>query len=326
MKTINSYVVAIPAYNEEATILQTLNSVYTASLNTTAKLDRIIVCVNGCTDKTEKLVRAWDKAPLDVIESKPGLVNAMNRLIRHARKHYANSAFIKVDGDANIDADAFKYIFAQLDKHPNLMVSGGHPYPVINQSLPAWRRFVSKVTSVRGRVPLAEVAVNDVTKYHQYTDSDPLPGIGERENRLKIYFHGRLWCMRTSSIVPLLPKDVIGEDVFLPGWVFQNFGTASVRIDYRAKTYFHPNDSLTRHWKVYRRIFEDRHRVYTNFGFDDYAANCPLKLDWKYILTRGPKREIIYFVCYTLLSNIERYTFQKVAYRDSYWQYKEKEV
>lgn len=326
MKAIASYIVTIPAYNEESTILQALDSVYEASLTTRARLSTIVVCINGCTDTTEQLVRSWNKAPLVVISSEPGLVPAMNSLISYAHRYHGNDAFIKIDGDGLIDPKAFQYVLDQLDTHPELMFTGGHPYPITNKSLPIWRRFVGKVTSVRGRVHQAEVAVREVSKYHTHAATDPLPLIGKREEKLKIYFHGRLWCMRKSGELPLLPDNAIGEDVYLPGWALKTYGTASIRVDYRAKVYFRPNDSLVRHWKVYRRVHEDRHRIYTTFDFGEYAVNCPLKLDWNYIFTQAPKKELVYFLLYGLLVKIEQVTFKMTVYRDSYWHYQEKEA
>lgn len=321
----SSFIVIMPVYNEESTILHALDSVWRAAQNTSSQLERIIVCLNGCTDNTETLVRGWKKGPLTIIHSERGMIPAMNTLITYARKRYPSAALIKTDGDTVVDRRAFHYLFSQLEKHPKLMLTGGHPVPLMG-NLSVKRRLIAKITSVRSRYPLAEVARHDVRQYHPYAATDPLPGIGHREERLKIYFHGRLWCIRRASILPLLPEDAIGEDVFLPGWIFKTFGTDAIRVDYRATVTFRANYSLRRHWKVYRRVHEDRSRVYALPGFEAYARHCPLKLDWKYIMDHVPLRDQVYFALYDGLARVEKLSFKLSRYRDSFWQYEGKEV
>jgi glycosyltransferase involved in cell wall biosynthesis len=326
MKRVSSYIVAIPAYNEESSILATLESVLEASKHTSCTLRKIVICVNGCTDNTEQVVRNWKKGPVTVIKSKHGLINAMNRLNSYSRNYYPEDAFINVDADCLLDPHAIKYLIDQLNKHPDLALSGAHPYPVMCNNLSLYRRFVCKVLSVRGRVPMSEVAVREVKKYHPYAETDPLPGIGKREELLKIYFHGRMWCLRRSNMLPIFPSEIVAEDVFMPAWLFNNYGYGSIRLDYRALVYFKPNYSFRRHWKVYRRVHEDRARVYTMTGYEEYAKNCPLRLDWNYIFNQAPKRELVYFVLYTLIAKLEKTSFSMTRYRDEFWQYQEKEL
>ena len=164
MGALSSFVVVVPAYNEESTIIDALDSIVAASKETSVKLEQIIVCVNGCTDATESLVQAWKGGPLTVIRSKRGMVPAMNRLISYARKFYGKAALIKTDGDTTVSPKAFYYLFEQLRLHPELMVAGGHPMP-ITTGLSPLRRITARVTSIRSHYPLAEVAVKDAAIY-----------------------------------------------------------------------------------------------------------------------------------------------------------------
>ncbi len=322
-----NYIVIIPAYNEESTILDCLDHVVHASRATNGySLEKIIVCINGCTDETKKLVKSWTGAPLDVIESPAGYVNAMNRLFRYAKKYHPDSIMIKTDADGKVDSSAFSQLFTQLELHSDLIVIGGHPTPLPSGSKNPYRRLMSNLLSVRSRTPEAEITVADTTKFHPYASTDPIHILKGREKKLKVYFHGRLWCARTAQSIPLLPQGVIGDDVYLPGWLLNHYGPRSMRVDYRAHVRFHPNDSLVRHWKVYRRIHEDRKLVYTIKGFEEYAEACPLKLDWKYILKTCPIHEIIYFMLYAVLVYIEKLTYRLSPYRAVYWQYRKKEV
>jgi len=325
--TKKSYVVIIPAYNEEATIISCLDHIYAASLKAESYiLVKIVVCINGCSDKTEQLVSTWNKAPLDVIHSKSGYLPAMNQLFKVAAKKYSDSMLVKTDGDGEVDPESFNVLFNQLEKHKKLIVVGGHPVPKASNSSNLYRKLIARIVSVRSRTPEAEITYADTTSYHKYASSDPIPELNGREEKLKVYFHGRLWCARSSTILPLLPLDVIGDDVYLPGWLFHHYGKESIRLDYRAKVSFMPNDSLSRHWKVYRRVFEDRSIVYSIPEFDEYVKSCPLKLDWGYILLRCSAKETMYFAAYSLIVAGEKLSYKWVKYQPNYWQYEKKEV
>ena len=321
------YIVIIPAYNEESTILACLDHVLEASKNTPKyHLEKIIVCINGCTDKTKELVQSWKHGPIEVITSAPGYIKAMNRLMKHAKKYYPNRIMVKTDGDGMVNRDAFSVLFSQLEKHPKIIIAGGHPVPVESTDQSLYRRYMSKVLSVRSRTPEAEITIMDTSKLHPYAWKDPIPELKGREEKLKIYFHGRLWCARSTTSIPVLPSSVIGDDVYLPGWLLSTYGPESMRLDYRAKVRFHPNDSLVRHWKVYRRIYEDRNIVYDFKGFDEYAAACPLKLDWQYIAKECSFKEKVYFMIYSLIVTVEKLSYRFSSYDASYWKYNKKEV
>ncbi len=321
------YIVIIPAYNEESTIIDCL--VHVMAADKAAKgyiLDEIVVCVNGCTDATEKLVRNWQGGPIKVIKSRPGYINAMNRLFRYAKQWHPTSVMIKTDADGKVETNAFSVLFTQLERHPDIIVAGGHPTPITSGHRSPYRRFMSRLLSVRSRTPEAEVTVTDTSTFHQYAAADPIPELRGREDKLKVYFHGRLWCARSSQAIPFLPQGVIGDDVYLPGWLLQHHGPRSMRLDYRAKVRFHPNDSLARHWKVYRRIYEDRKLVYSTPEFKEYVEACPLRLDWKYILRTCPMSEVGYFILYATLVRIEKLSYKYSTYDSLYWQYGTKET
>lgn len=324
---ITTYTVIIPAYNEGSSITRCLDSIYNASLKSSKKLVRIIICLNGCTDNTADVISKWKKAPITVIESERGFHHAMNALITYSQKHFPSSALVKTDADSVLTRNALVFLFRQLDMHPTLVLAGGHPVgKVNNRHAGPWQRFVAATISIRSHYPRSEVTVKDSSDYHTYSDVDPLPGIGSEENRLKIYFHGRLWAVRMSTLIPTLNDVAIGEDVFLAGWIFNTYGKRSIRVDYRAKVYFTPNYTLRRHWKVYRRIHEDRKLIYGLPGFKDYAEHCRLRLNWSYIFRYVPLRDILLFVAYSIVVRLERVSFAMTRYKTTYWQYSKKEI
>lgn len=323
-----SFVVAVPAYNEAGAIKACLDSICVAAENAKEhgyKFEKAIVCINGCTDETEAVVRGYTQLPLELIVSEAGYIKAMNALLQYVRRKYPQSFIVKTDADAMIAPDSLLVLFSQFARHPKMLVVGGHPYPLIVHKTNAVRRFLASVLSVRSRTPEAEVTTTDTRRFHPYAVSDPIPELNGREELLKIYFHGRLWCARSARCLPNLPTDVIGDDVYFPGWLLHHHGFNSMRLDYRAKVFFYPNDSLIRHWRVYRRIHEDRRLVYGIKGFEGYARACPLKLDWRYILTHTRPREVLQFALYASIVFIERLTYRFIEYKPAYWQYEQKE-
>ncbi len=324
--SLDKYIIAIPAYNEEGSIEACLNSIYQANKRVNKNLLEIVVCVNGCTDKTEYIVRNWNKLPVKILRSKPNYVSAMNKLFSYAQKNYPQAVFIKVDADSTLHLDAVYYLFQQLIKHNKLIVVGGHPVPKFPSGYNNYNKLMAKILSIRSVVPEAEVSVLDTVDYHQYANIDPIIELNNREDKMKIYFHGRFWCIRRSALLSMLPPYVIGDDVFLASYIFNRYGTKSIRLDYRAKINYIPNSSLKRHWKVYRRIYEDLSIVLNIRGLRSYKEACRVKLDWKYIFTKCSLEHCILFILYYIISFIEKITFKYTTYNPNLWEYHKKEI
>lgn len=324
----DEYIVIMPAYNEEASIHSALENLAATDRSTPRTLRRIIICVNGCTDDTEGAIAKSSKAlklPITVISSSPGYTNAINRLLGHARRYYPHHILVKTDADARLDPHALRYMFEQLDRHDELMIVGGHPMPQIPRDLPLARRLLARTFSLRSIYPLTQVSHYDTHAFHAVCKDDPQPGIGQREYRLKTFFHGRLWCARQSLLLSNLTDGVIGDDVFLTVWLYKKYGIGSIRVAYNATTYYTPNYSLRRHWKVYKRIDEDRHRVAALPEYAELQELQRTKLDWRYILAHVPLHDIVLFGVYAGIMAIENFTFAHTAYKESYWHYAKKE-
>ena len=326
IKKLRDYIIILPAYNEQNSISQALDAISAADSQTHAKLAKVIVCINGCTDKTEEIVKSHTRLPILIIRSTPGYLPAMNKLLRYARKHYPDHTLVKTDADSTIDPRSLSVMFEQLDRHPEIMLVGSHPLPRSSKDIPWYQKLSGRMLSIRNRYPLSEMAVHDVTAFHTYTDTDPQPGIGQDEKHTKIYFHGRLWCAVTSKSIPLLHNKVIGDDVYIGQLLHKDHGYKSVRIAYGANCYFRPYCSIARHWKVYKRIHEDKERVRSLPGFEYLYELERTKLNWRYILTGVPLYDVPLFFVYSWLRAIEEYSYGRTAYKKSYWQYAEKEA
>lgn len=320
------YTVIMPAYNEESSIEAALDSIASADERTGATLAAIVVCVNGCTDRTEEIVRNWTKRPVIVLHSEPGYLLAMNKLLSYVRKNYPSYPMVKVDADSVVEINCMQRLLAELEIHPKLKLVGGHPVPspLCNHSL--YQRLLGRTLSLRSIYPLAERAVNDVSEYHPYATIEPQPGIGSIETKLKIYFHGRIWCVRKPAMIPLLDSTVLGDDVFLNDWLYTKYGPTALRVIYSANVYFKPNYSLVRHWKVYKRIYEDKERVRILPNYDILHNMRKTRLGWAYILTHVPFYDASLFIIYGIIRFVEEKSFKHTAYKMSYWQYEEKET
>ncbi|MDO8647958.1 MAG: glycosyltransferase [Candidatus Diapherotrites archaeon] len=102
----------IPAYNEEESIERMLSSVFKSTLwrQTPPGMREVMVCCNGCTDKTEEIVRKISaqhlNGELKVMASAPGKVNAWNALVKRMDRR-AKVLFF-ADADVLVHRTAFE--------------------------------------------------------------------------------------------------------------------------------------------------------------------------------------------------------------------------
>lgn len=207
-----------------------------------------------------------------------------------------------------------------------MVVVGGHPLSLSSARLPGWQKLSGRMLSIRNRYPLSEMAVNEVSAFHPFADRDPQSGIGKAEKRTKIYFHGRLWCAVNSLTIPPLHNKVIGDDVYLNDLLYKTHGYTAIRVMYEANCYFRPYHSIARHWKVYKRIYEDKERVRVLPGIEHFHNLRKTKLNWHYILTSVPVYDVPLFIIFAALRTVEEFSFARTVYKKSYWQYTEKEL
>ena len=320
------YIIIIPAYNEERSIAQALDAIKQADKKTSLQLKKVVVCINGCTDCTEKVVKSYKKLPIKIIHSQPGYLAAMNTLISYAREYYPYHMAVKTDADSTLAPNALSLMLSEFDKHPELVVVGGHPMPLSSENVNFFQNIKGRMLSIRNRYPLSEMAINNVADYHPFADSDPQPSINEAEKQTKIYFHGRLWSARESQMIPLIHNKVIGDDVYLGDLIYKLHGPGGLRVVYGAQCFFRPYHSIVRHWKVYKRIYEDKQRVRGLTGHEKFHNLRKTKLNWRFILSSVPVYDIALFVVYAAVRRLEEFSYPRTKYRKSYWQYQEKEI
>ncbi len=118
--------ICIPASNEEVNIGGALDSVQ--AQESLGELE-IIVCVNGCTDRTATIVkeRSMGDPRIRLLESEHGKPYAWNRLFEEARHDY----LIFLDGDVVARKDALRQVYDDLEK--GLVLSGGIAIPNLSK-------------------------------------------------------------------------------------------------------------------------------------------------------------------------------------------------
>jgi len=117
--------VGIPIYNEEKSIVKTINSI----IPQLSEEDEIIIIASGCTDNSvREILKIKDTRIEVIIESeRKGKSSAINLIIKNAK----GDIIIQTDGDVELDKDAINNI---VQRFSELKVGGisGHPISIIN--------------------------------------------------------------------------------------------------------------------------------------------------------------------------------------------------
>lgn len=278
----------IAAYNEEDNIVGCLNSLNRQNHN----LDlETIVCLNGCTDDTERAVlmsqKRFPRLNTKVIYSKKGKAYAQNAIVRNITEKDVPLFF--VDADVTLDEDCTKILFEEIKGIDKLLAVGAWPVPMKPDNLTLWENFLCRILHMRAFYPEAEVSVHDVFAYKDYAHTRPQPNMSpEAEMRSKIYFHGRGFMMRNASFF-YLPEEVnTADDTFLPNFIHTTYGPGTIRTRFDAVAYYKPYLSLRDHYKAYRRVFWDLDNIDRKEEFRESRKMEETRINWKHIFSQGP--------------------------------------
>ncbi len=328
---MNRYYLAIPAYNEEQTIGNCLESLEKARKLALPKfnLEKTYICLNGCTDQTKRVVEKYRQKLLElkieILNSPKGMNRALNKIINSVPNNFY--PIIKVDADVLVKEKAFLILLTELEKHPGLQIVGGQPEALPFRGKNFYKKFLTNILDIRSRWPYSQISANDVSEFHRITEIDPQASVPPGfEKKSRIYFHGRFYALK-NKIVWDVPEDRIGDDTYLTLSVYKRFGPNSIRIRYDAIVYYQPTVSLIQHWKTYKRIHYDVKTLMTlsNFRALEKIKNLEkVKLDWSYIKTLSVKVQF-YFLCYSIIKFIEKLLFKfSSQYSEKLWVYDKK--
>ena len=328
---LNEYIIIIPAYNEAENILLCLKSLYVASEFAKWKyhLKFISICLNGCTDNTEEIVLEFKKdhpkLNINILITDKGMNKAIGRIISTIKEN--NLPIVKVDADVEVKDDSIFTILEELENHDNLYIVGAHPLVKGYLGKNLYKRILSNILDIRSKYPLSQIAIFDVTKFHQTANKYPQSAVLKSfELRSRIFFHGRFYIIRNKNLWTV-PANRIGDDTYLTLDIYKKFGYDSIRIRYDALCFYKPTVSLMFHWKTYKRIFCDTNTLFELPEFTSLGEIKKLegvKLDWKYINSLSLKIRG-YFVAYMIIKRIDNILFSLFPkYNDSLWTYKTK--
>ncbi len=303
--------IGISACNEEKYLERCVSSIAKSTLNLNVAT---YICLNGCKDLTEdiarKCQREYKSLNIYIIYSKIGKINAQKRITQVISEE---GPIFFIDADTIVHKKTIKIILRELDKHKELIVVGALPIARRYMGNNLWKKILDEILNVRSRHPKCEISRSPVEDYHIHAIVDPQNKNTNKKHELrsKIFFHGRLFCLRYKKYwkKPPTNKKIVGDDSFLPDYIINRYGKNRIRIRYDAIIYFEPFTSLIKHYNSYKRIYYDLKNL--KIGFNKYKSirkNSSLKLDYDYIMKRTVLIRIK-FLLFILIRNIEQKLF-----------------
>ncbi len=316
----------ISAYNEEENVSNCLRSLADQDID----LDlETVVCLNGCTDNTEKMVaEAKEKHPklnIRIIRSRKGISYAQNATVRSIENREVPIVFI--DADVTLDRKCISILYEEMDRLDQLIVVGCWPIPHKLEKMSSLEKFLYEILHMRAFYPESEISQHDVSKFKEYARESPqLAANPDFEMRSKIYFHGRTFMMRNADFFEMPEDKNVTDDTYLPNMIHTKYGPGTIRTRFDAIVYYKPYLSLREHFKTYRRIFLDKLHLDQRFEkFEESRFYERTKLNWKFILSKGSP-VTMKFLVYSLIRNFEEFSYI-VLHKDQLyevWNYEKK--
>ncbi|MFA6593900.1 MAG: glycosyltransferase family A protein [Candidatus Buchananbacteria bacterium] len=238
-------IVGLPTRHEEATIYNALKSISEAIFYTQIQDYRLVVCINGCSDKTPKIVNDFIKdfphINCTVIESQPGLVNAQRKIV----ELFPAEVHVFPDADGRIKKDAIKLLLDELNKDKKLMVVYAKTVSLIDKDgrLPLVRKMGILYDSQKMLTPRRYFhgRLFAVKKWYLPPDTEVLKRAQANKNSREL--------LKYCKKQPLLSAD----DILMSSYFIDKYGFASIKQVSRAHCYAWPIGSFVDWLNVYRR-------------------------------------------------------------------------
>lgn len=304
---------AIPVYNEEKNLEKFMASLSIALSKINLNVE-IFFCLNGCTDNSKKVLQnlksEYSDLDIKILKSLKGKIRAQNKIIKQITDF--NPIFF-LDADTELEQNSLKIILRELKRHEELLAVGGFPVAKKYLGRNIWKKFLDEILNIRSRHPCAEISLLDVSEYHDLALKDPQK-IGtnqQHELKSKIFFHGRLFCLRSKNYWSYSKgKNVVGDDSYLPDYLIYHYGKNRIRMRYDALIYYSPFVSIKKHYKTYKRIYFDLRNLRDGYPkFEDIRNHSSLKLDPHYIQNL-PFLERFKFFMFCLIRFVEKQIFK----------------
>jgi glycosyltransferase involved in cell wall biosynthesis len=218
--------IGICAHNEEAGIISTVTSVVTSVQSVAYPLDwELIVCANGCIDRTPELIRSWLSdnrgLPVSLILLDPANLVEAQRLIATRLKERHSDMLAFFDADIVVDVGCI---------------------PALLRAASADSIKAAYATSV----PISNVRPTIIEKtLNQYDSSNTI--FSKRK-----HLHGRAFLIKEWSI-PATTHQLLADDIYLSCDLLYRFGPHAIVASPDALVYFHQISSIADFYRAYKR-------------------------------------------------------------------------
>ncbi len=311
----------LPVHNEEKNLENCIISIKNAMKFAPNYYVKTFICLNDCNDKSKEVaLYCKQKYPLlniKIIKSKKGKLNAQEKVLSYIP---LNKIIFFIDSDTEIDKKSVNIILKEFEKHKELLAVGAFPIAKKYNGFDLWKRSLNSILNIRSRHPMSEISKLNVEEYHNLAKIDPqkINTSKKHELKSKIFFHGRMFALRSKKYWNKPPKNkkIVGDDSYLPDDIIYNYGKNGIRIRYDAIVYFNPFISLKGHYRTYKRIYFDLKNLKENFPeFKEIREHSELILDKEYLKKQSFLTKF-YFSCFRLIRKFEKLFFRLSLERD----------
>ena len=305
----------LPVHNEEKNLEKCIISIENAIKIIPRYHIKTFICLNGCKDKSKEVAfyckQKYSSLNIKILKSKKGKLNAQEKVLSCIP---LNKIVFFIDADTEIDNKSANIILKEFEKYKKLLAVGAFPIAKKYSGFNLWKRLLDNILNIRSRHPMSEISKLNVEDYHTLAKIEPqkINTSKEHELKSKIFFHGRMFALRSKEYWNKPPKNkkVAGDDSYLPDYIIYNYGKNRIRIRYDAIVYFNPFVSLKKHYKTYKRIYFDLKNLKENFPeFKDIREHSELSLDKDYIRNQNFLTRL-YFSCFGLIRKFEKLLFR----------------
>ncbi len=315
--------IGVAAYNEGDNILKCLKYLkeQLMQIGLLNKIE-IIVCLNGCTDKTEKIVKEFQKDyfnNLRVIYSEKGKLHAHKKIIDNVKN---NNPVIFCDADVLVPGKTILVILNEFKKNKKAQVVSAYPYVLGPNKTRFYQKIIYHVLNLKRIHPKIEVAKKNVSKFHGNVKDTFV-------KRSRIYFHGRFFGIRNKKIYtfPKKRSKIKGDDTFLTRIVLLKFGAGSIKVLFNSPVYCAPLYSIKEYLKSWYRIRKDIDMIKKEYPeFKEINEHIEMILNWEYYKTLE-KINKFYALLFLTLKFYEKYSyflFREFIDLDTIWSYEKK--
>ncbi len=316
--------ICIAAYNEEKNIRKILRYLENQLLEIdSSKKTKIIICLNGCNDKTKKIVKEISKKfqyPLVITHSEKGKLKAHKKMLEFVDE---KEIVFFMDADVLVPKETIIALREEFEKDDYVKIVSAYPYVIKMKNLPPYKDLIFNVLNLKRIYPKIEVAKNNVSMYHSSNK--------EFNKKSRIYFHGRFFAIRNKSIYdfPRKKSKIRGDDTFLSRIILDKYGKGSINVLFGSKVYCAPLMSIRSYLKSWYRIRKDIDEINLEYPkFKKFNRKVIMKLNWKYLKTL-PLEVKFYALCFSILRKYEALSYKIIKKKidlDNIWSYDKKEV